>query len=443
MLKENNSIILVDDNDDDLTRISSIFGLKGIGCRTFQYDGFDFPNEPLSGVRMVFMDINLSNSGDQNSQFAVLTDALRKYVSKDNSYFVLVFWTTHVDYIEDFKAFVNRDAAADEMPKPMLIVPLDKSQFIDNQNDLENKLAQIFDEKLVKCLFTFDEDIQIAADRCLKNIVNLAPFDDHWGNNTNFETNVRNLFSKIAIDYSGWKSAKTNPDKAIKEVIAPSFLYDLMGINQNTWKDFLDLNGKTDEELKGISFSGDNTSAKLNTILNIDPSTDDVESRGSVRRIKMDDNSKTYFQNAFSVSVEDFIKTKMVSLKDEQFINEAIVIAIEISAACDCSNDKSRLHRYMLGIICKRKDYNDHVSNGKTKQIGEHIFIVPFDFIYENEVYCMILNLNYTFSEEATEVFGKLGNKIFGLKSEFMNSISEHYAQHISRIGYAFFKNKQ
>ena len=440
MLTENNSIILVDDNDEDLSRISSIFGLKGIGCRTFQYDGFEFPNEPLTGVRMVFMDINLSNSGDKKSQFAVLADALRKYISKDNKYFVLVFWTTHVDYIEDFKEFVNRDASADEMPKPMLIVPLDKSQFIDNQNELENKLSQIFDEKLVRCLFTFDEDIQMAANNCLRNIVNLAPFDDGWGSNTNFESNVRNLFSKIAIDYSGLKPAKANPDKAIKEVIAPSFLYDLMRINQNTWKDFLDLNGRTDEELNSISFSGEDTSPKLNTILNIDPSIEDVEARGSVRKIKLDENARNYFQNAFSVTVEDFIKNKMVSVKDNQFINEATVIAIEISAACDFSNDKPRLHRYMLGVLCKRKDYNDHVSNGKTKQMGEHVFIVPFDFIYENEVYCMILNLNYTFNEEATELFGKLGDKIFGLKNEFMNSVSEHYAQHISRIGYASFK---
>ena len=52
----------------------------------------------------------------------------------------------------------------------------------------------------------------------------------------------------------------------------------------------------------------------------------------------------------------------------------------------------------------------------------------------------MVLNLNYTFSEESTELFGKLGDKIFGLKSEFMNSISEQYAQHISRIGYPFYK---
>jgi len=441
MLAENNRIILVDDSADDLRRLTDVFNKRGIGCKAIQYDGIEFPDEPLTGVRMVFMDINLSNSGDRNSQFAVLADALRKYVSKANTYFVLVFWTTHVDYIEEFKVFVNRDAAAEEVPKPILVVPLDKSEFVDAEDALEDKLSQIFNEKLVKCLFPFDDDIQMAANKCLTDIVSLAPFEDRWGENTLFETNVRNLFSKIAIGYYGLKPAKANPDKAIKEVIAPSFLYDLSQINQNSWKDFLEMEGKTDDELKGISFSGDNTSAKLNTIFNIDPCIEDDEARGSVRKIKTDDEAKNYFDNAFALSMDEFIKTKTVPLKedkDDKFVNESILVAVEISAACDYSNDKPRLHRYMLGVLSKRKVFND--CRNKSKKEGDHIFIVPFDFIYNGEVYCLLFNLNYTFNEEKTELFGKLGDKLFRFKSEFMNSVSEQYAQHISRIGYASFK---
>lgn len=439
MLAENNSIVLVDDNENDIKRLSSIFAERGIGCRTFQYDGISFPDQPLTGVRIAFMDVNLSNSGDTNSQFAVLEDALRRYVSKEN-YFVLVFWTTHVGDIDNFKAFVNRDAAAEEVPKPMLIVPLDKAQFVDDQNALEDKLSLIFEERLVKCLLLFDEEIQKAANKCLTDIVKLAPFDDSWGENTIFDANVRKLFTKIAIEFSGLQPAKDNPDKAIKEVIAPSFLYDLTELNQDTWKTFLDMTAKSDEELKALTFTGDNTPAKLNTILNIDPSTADAEARGSVRKMKLDEDGKNYFQNAFAVTVEEFIKTKMVSTTNDCFFNEATIIAVEISAACDYSNDKPRLHRYMLGIMSKRKDFNDHVSKNRTRQIGDHLLIVPFDFIYHGEVYCMVFNLNYTFNEEATELFGKLGDKIFGLKSEFMNSISDCFAQHISRIGYAFFR---
>lgn len=272
------------------------------------------------------------------------------------------------------------------------------------------------------------------------DIVKLAPFDDSWGENTIFDANVRKLFTKIAIEFSGLQPAKDNPDKAIKEVMAPSFLYDLTELNQDTWKTFLDMTAKSDDELKALTFTGDNTPARLNTILNIDPSTADAEARGSVRKMKLDEDGKNYFQNAFAVTVEEFIKTKMVSTTNDCFVNEATIIAVEISAACDYSNDKPRLHRYMLGIISKRKDFNDHVSKTRTRQIGDHLLIVPFDFIYNGEVYCMVFNLNYTFNEEATELFGKLDDKIFGLKSEFMNSISDCFAKHISRIGYAFFK---
>lgn len=440
MLAEKNSIILVDDSADDLMRISSIFAERGIGCRSFLYDGINFPEEPLTGVRMVFMDINLSNSGDQNSQFAVLSEALQKYVSMENTYFVLVFWTTHVDYIEGFKAFVNRDENTNQLPKPMLVMPLGKDEFIDDDEALEEKLSQIFNEKLTRCLFSFDENIQKAANKCLEEIVSLAPFDDSWGNNTIFETNVRNLFTKIAVDYLGLNPAKANPDKAIMEVITPSFLYDLTEVNQNTWKEFLEMEGKTDVDLQNISFSGDNTSARLNTILNIDPSTEDVEARGSVRNIKTDKDAQQYFENAFTVTMEDFIQKKMVEPKKEGFADVASVVAVELSAACDYSNDKPRLHRYMLGILCKRKDYDDYVSKNKTKQLGDHLMTVPFDIMYNNDVYCMTYNLNYTFNEEKADLFGKLGERIFGLKSDFMNFISDKYAQHISRLGYAYFK---
>ncbi len=440
MLPENNSIILVDDREEDLKRLSSIFGDRGIGCRSFQYDGFSFPEQPLQGVRMVFMDINLSNSGDRTSQFAVLVEALQKYVSIDNSYYVLIFWTTHTDDIDDFKAFVNRDGAAESVPKPMLIVPLDKNQFVDEQNALEDKLTEIFNDRLVKCLFSFDGSIQIAANKCLTDIVNLAPFSDNWGENAQFETNVRNLFTKIAIESAGLKPAKSNPDKAIKEVIAPSFLYDLTELSQDTWKEFLNMEGRTDDELKNLHFAEEETGAMLNTILNIDPSTEVVDSRGSVRKMRIDKDAKEFFKNAFAVTVEDFIKTKMVSMTDSKFETEATVVAVEISAACDYSNDKPRLHRYIMGILAKRKDFQDHVSKRKTELLGNHIFIVPFDIIYDNEVYCLVFNLNYTFNEEKTDLFNKLGDKIFGFKSDFMNSISEHYAQHISRVGYASFR---
>lgn len=40
MLKDNNSIIVVDNNEKDLQDIAGVFNLHGIGCRTIECDGF-------------------------------------------------------------------------------------------------------------------------------------------------------------------------------------------------------------------------------------------------------------------------------------------------------------------------------------------------------------------------------------------------------------------
>lgn len=53
---ENNRIIIVDDADEDLQKLSDVFHKYGIGCKTFRYDGFNFPDTPLEGVRFAFFD---------------------------------------------------------------------------------------------------------------------------------------------------------------------------------------------------------------------------------------------------------------------------------------------------------------------------------------------------------------------------------------------------
>lgn len=52
---ENNRIIIVDDADEDLQKLSDVFHKYGIGCKTFRYDGFNFPDTPLKGVRFAFL----------------------------------------------------------------------------------------------------------------------------------------------------------------------------------------------------------------------------------------------------------------------------------------------------------------------------------------------------------------------------------------------------
>ena len=105
---ENNRIIIVDDIENDLYQLRDTFYKKGIGCRSFLYDGFTFPNTPLKGVRFAFFDINLKHANQDADIYATLKEAITKYISYDNGPFVLVFWSKNTDKISGFSQFVNR-----------------------------------------------------------------------------------------------------------------------------------------------------------------------------------------------------------------------------------------------------------------------------------------------------------------------------------------------
>lgn len=51
---ENNRIIIIDDSEEDLATLRKVFYDHGIGCKGFVYDDFNFPKQPLKGVRFAF-----------------------------------------------------------------------------------------------------------------------------------------------------------------------------------------------------------------------------------------------------------------------------------------------------------------------------------------------------------------------------------------------------
>lgn len=165
MLETNNNIIIVDDNEQHLNYLANVFCHYGIGCRTFLYDEFDIIQEPIENVKLAFFDITLTDAGDENAQMAVLRDALKSYISLKNKAFALVFWTSSPDYKEQFVEFVNRSEDKEEVPKPLSIEVIDKMQFLDNIDRIQERLSELMDEKIIKCLFSFDCELKQASEK--------------------------------------------------------------------------------------------------------------------------------------------------------------------------------------------------------------------------------------------------------------------------------------
>lgn len=90
----------------------------------------------------------------------------------------------------------------------------------------------------------------------------------------------------------------------------------------------------------------------------------------------------------------------------------------------------------MLGIIIPDEIFHQ----SKKIKFSDAIYEVPFKFIYSERECVMILHLNYTVNEEDSNPQKILGKRIFSLKSEVMNMISNRHSFHISRIGITSFR---
>ena len=284
MLETNNNIIIVDDQERDLRYLSNVFCEYGIGCRTFLYDEFATPRDPLENVKLAFFDITLTDAGGDNAQMAVLRDALKSYISVKNKAFVLVFWTNRPEYKNDFIQFVNRAEYRNEIPKPICIETIDKNEFLDNPDELRQRLTDLMDEKIVKCLFSFDTELKQASDKSLNEILNQIDFPDAWGENQQYIDNIRTVFALIAKETFGKERAKKLPDLAIKEAFGPLFLHHLCKQNSTVWSDFFE-----DTKITEIChFPEASIAAKLNTVFHLDLSDGDGYARGCVRQIEKD-----------------------------------------------------------------------------------------------------------------------------------------------------------
>lgn len=433
MLETNNNIIIVDDSEDDLGYLAKVFNGYGIGCRTFLYDEFETIGRPLENVKLAFFDVTLTDAGDDTAKMAVLRDALKSYISKSNKAFVLVFWTRNPEYKERFIDFVNRSEDKEDVPKPICIETIDKIEFLDHDVEIRQRLSDLMNEKIVKCLFSFDTELKAASNQSLNEVLKLIDFPDNWGKNDQFLENIKDVFALIATETFGNKRAKKEPDLAIREAFGPLFLHHLCKQDSTVWADFFD--GTNIARVHNFPNTG--IAAKLNTIFHLDLSDKgEINARGSVRKIKMGNtNTEEIFKQEVGYSINDWVNTILFkNTKYKGKINE--LIAVEISAACDYSNQKKRTHQYLLGVIIPTSIY-DQLKDAK---LGDACFDLPFAFIYGGEECHMFLHFTFLITEEEGKIFSLLSERLFSLKNEVMNMIGSKHANHIARIGINSFR---
>ena len=362
MFQVSNKIIIVDDQQKELDILSQAFLNNGIGCRPLLYDNAYF--EPLSNIRIAFFDLNIGekqvddtgktpeeveklNSGVYND----LAVAINQYISKDNGPFALIFWTKKKQIIDGFiKYMQNPERGFSDSPYPIVIDCIDKDEFIsaDNGAKLSEKLLEVLNLEEIKFLFNFETKANEAAEKTINKLYEIIPKDEKWGDNKILFDNLGKILSKIAASTLGFQHSKENPNKAVYEGLLPLLNSEIINSESEVnWELILAplFEGK-------IISPSDLIQRKVNSIFHIESSDTDKSKRGSVIEINRFDSKVLE-----SLNIDDFnkwfdklfpFKTNAKGLVKRRFTRiHSKMIAIELSAACDYSNQKPRINKYV------------------------------------------------------------------------------------------------
>lgn len=436
MFKPENKIIIVDDIQDHLNTLSKPFHDNGIGCKCFLYD-VNY-NSPLKNVRIAFFDIRINPAGGGSSGQILndIANAIKQYVHIDNGPFALIFWTSNKNEIDAIKAYIHERHL--DCPKPFLVDFIDKDEFLGTPDNLTKKLEAVLSDETLQILFEFENVSSQSASLTINQLYEIIPRNDAWGETANFKANFEKVFSKIAIQNSGYNYAKHNPDKGVVLSLLPVLNHHIESLhNTGKWKNYLTT--LTNSKLyKEVTYPDNFSEGKLNTIFHIEKSNGDKEVRGTVIEINKNDgdllktlnisNIDNWFNNIIPFN-EDKDATKKRTRANSK------MIAVEISAACDFSNNKKRINKYALGFITPiinfQEDINDEIRSESSYHVG------GANFNFDGEDFQIWLNLNYVLGTTPDDT--RLGTAKFVLKKEIMDMIGNKYASHISRIGITSF----
>jgi hypothetical protein len=452
MFKVQNRIIIVDDRQDELDTLSKAFLEIGIGCRPLLYDNTYF--EPLSNIRIAFFDLNIGekkvddsaktieeieklNSGVYND----LAVALNQYIAKENGPFALIFWTKNKKIIDGFINYMqNPERGFSETPFPIVVGCIDKDEFINakNEGNLSQKLMEVLNLEEIKFLFDFEIKANEAAERTINKLYHVIPKDNKWGENIILFENLSKILSKIAASTLGFQYSKENPSKAVYEGLLPLLNNEIINLNSEVdWTKILEPLFIA-KSFKEIVSPDDLIQKKVNSVFHIESFIGEKDVRGNV--IEIDKTNSDLLQSLNISDVTIWFNKLLPFNRDKDSIkreirNKSRLIAIELSAACDFSNKKERINKYVLGFLTPSINVKEDINQEQRIESSYHLG--GCDFHLDGCDFQIWLNLNFVFGAKYDDP--RLGQSLFIMKKEIMDMLGNKYAGHISRIGITSF----
>jgi hypothetical protein len=407
ILPRNGRIVVVDDVAKEVFPLIKSLSKNGFAVTYFDGLKETLPKTPLTGVRVVFLDMELNTAGytgsKDKSKAAATANVFRNIidVSSNNTYLVAI-WSTHDELIEHFWRYVQEE----KYECRFIGIIIDKPKCASKgyavsviESEIEKSLK---DQRAFKFFINWENIVHESSN----NIV--CDFSSFWNQEEEWDKKTLGTFISLARAYAG----QTLDVDDHKDIIR-----NAMFAFNRSFRDSLESNILTDIDLD-ISFSDisensdDTIIAKINSKLHISQSND-ITKPGNV--YLEDDTS--LLDTLISDCFENIAGIDRSEIK---------LFSCEVSPTCDFVQNKWRVNRILYGLKVPLK------WDGKIKKRTDYLYKTP-KLSIDNSEYKIIFDLRQLKAQKV----GCLDKEkpIFTLRHDLIVDLQHKIAAHCSRPG--------
>ncbi len=408
-----NRAVIVDDNREEVEGLISELQGADIACEF--YKPSDYEQQKFNKNReLFFFDLFLNaqdGNEDPKGQISAIRGKLKNSIGKSGGVYGIVLWTSHPNYLTDFKAALSKDRENKLYNTPLFIVGLNKQAYL--RNGFGNLLQDLNDE--------LEKDMA-------------AYFFMTWG------TSLRQARDSAIMDvYSHAIDYNTQSEQLL------NLLYLLArnqtGIPQKDLKNYSELSSDAFKSFDDMLYS--------DLINNQDLGIKDIF-KGHIYKkpqdLKEEIELYAFINNKLFIDSVNISQDKIIPGNVYEIVNPAqyqIIdgasksskkIVIELTPPCDYSH-KKKLSRFVAGYMCECPVDHQKLFDTLKFLKGDFRYTL-WPVTFEEKIYIIVFDFRYLHSISNDEIVDVHKYKvIFRTQHRIFADIIQKFSSHSARLG--------
>jgi hypothetical protein len=427
-----------------------VSALSKLGIGTLYYDGTDenLPRKPMSGIRLVFLDLRLGGGPTVQPKHLIsqTLSVLTQIVDLKDCPAGIIFWTKHEEDETEFARQLSETVP--EFKAAFLLGIPDKMQLCDPlQIDRiqETIVRQLDAVPACRLLWDWEQAVHDSATQSVGLLWNLAGADGGGEVVSTLDNRLLELLCALSLA----DGASSQDDRAA----CLSHLFQ--GLNPLHYDQLENRVGVACQQEEHVRKLRDKIRGGVNL-------TDELKNRlnGIFLTARAPDVGRpvnpgnVYIEKGWSKSDDGFFLRKGALRKLERFVSEifseknpdrlrklteiSIPCLVEVTPICDNTNAKAAIARLIGGILVKST--GDAAFDKKTRLSSTNrIFAKQIEFCSLQDAslagsYSLFLNARQLYSKPLGKL--SLHKPVFRLRQEVVRDIQAWFASHAARPGY-------